>query len=72
MTIGQDDAMADQENAADGKKVVLRKDSDLSNDDSSFNGDQRMRFDSESTDDGLCIEPLDLDDIRRYNELSSR
>lgn len=71
MTIGQHDAMADQENAADGKKVVLRKDSDLSNDDSSFNGDQRMRFDSESTDDGLCIEPLDLDDIRRYNELSS-
>ena len=36
--------------------------------------DSRMRSESESsTDDGLnCIEPLGLDDLQRYADLSAR
>ncbi len=35
--------------------------------------EQKMRLDSESTDDGLDgLEPLELDDLRRYETLEDR
>jgi hypothetical protein len=53
-----------------GREAVGRKDSNMS----SSSDDPRMRLSSESSnDDGLeNLEPLELDDLRRYVALSKR
>lgn len=74
MTIEQATTTMPKDKKMENKKQVERKGSSGMSSEASLsisNDDLRMRVDSESSDDGLAgIEPLDIDDICRYADLS--